>query len=254
VAYQVQELAGLIRSASSVLVFTGAGMSTRSGIPDYRGPQGVWKRRQPVYLQDFLASAESRIEYWDYKLEGWAQFRDARPNPAHEALAELERLGHLDTLVTQNIDGLHVAAGNSEARVVEIHGTNRFITCMTCGRRYENEPVFTAWTADRVVPLCEEEGCSGWLKPATISFGQSLDPDILERSFEAARQADLAISIGSSLVVEPAASVPLAAKQKGASYCILNQGETAHDPICDLRIDADAADFLPRLIEALDDR
>ena len=241
-------LADLFRAHGPALVFTGAGMSTRSGIRDYRGPDGVWKTRQPVYIQEFLASAESRVEYWDYKLEGWASFRDARPNAAHLALVDLERMGQLAALVTQNVDGLHVIAGNSEDVVVEIHGTNRYLTCLTCGQREEPGPIYEAFAATREVPVC---GCGGWLKPATISFGQALGPATLERAYAAARSARLAISIGSTLVVEPAASVPLIARQAGATYVVANLGETGHDQVCDLRVEADAAELLPAVVDAL---
>ena len=237
-----------MREASYVLVFTGAGISTRSGIPDYRGPKGVWKTREPVYWQDFMADEAARIEYWDQKLEGWEGFRDAQPNAGHLALAELERRGRLQLLVTQNIDGLHMAAGNSEERVVEIHGSNRRVACQTCGERTDPEAHFRHFAATRTPPLCH---CGGYQKPATISFGQSLVAADLERSSEGARRADLCLAIGTSLVVEPAASICLLAARTGATYAIVNRGQTGHDDACDLRYDADAAELLPALVEAL---
>jgi NAD-dependent deacetylase len=135
----VKGLADLLRGAHRILVVTGAGISTRSGIPDFRGPQGVWKRRQPAYFDDFLASEEKRVEYWDLKAEGWDAFAAARPNAAHAAVADLERGGRVEAVVTQNIDGLHQAAGSTEERVIEVHGTNRWVECLevTCKKRSE---------------------------------------------------------------------------------------------------------------------
>src|SRR5262249_22490294 len=157
----------LIADARRLLVFTGAGISTGSGIPDFRGPQGVWQRRRPVYYDEFLESEDKRIEYWEYKLEAWAAFAEARPNATHHAVAELERMGKVEALVTQNIDGLHQLAGSSEPRIVELHGTNRWIECIRCEQRSEPAPVFARFEAERRAPRC---ACGGWLKPATISF------------------------------------------------------------------------------------
>lgn len=234
--------------ATSVLVFTGAGISTGSGIPDFRGPQGVWKKRQPVMFEDFLRSEESRIEHWDYKLEGYQSFRDARPNAAHHALVELERMGRLDLLVTQNIDGLHQDAGTAPELVVELHGTNRRIECLDCGRLSAPEPAFESFQKERRCPRC---ACGGFLKTATVSFGQSMPEEPLARSFAAAARADLVIAIGSSLTVEPAASVPAAAARRGATYVIINQEPTAHDDLATVRLEADAAVVVPRLVAEL---
>jgi NAD-dependent deacetylase len=235
----------LVERAARVLVFTGAGISTGSGIPDFRGPQGVWKRRNPVYYNDFLRSEEARIEHWDYKLEGYDAFRNARPNAAHRALVDLERIGRLEVLVTQNIDGLHQDAGSSPERVIELHGTNRLVECVSCGRTGDPAPAFEEFRARRRCPLCP---CGGFLKTATVSFGQAMPADKLGRAFEAARRADLAIAIGSSLTVEPAASVPLAARESGASYVILNQGPTAHDALATLRLEGDICAILPPVV------
>ena len=130
-----QELAALIAKSRRILAFTGAGLSTGSGIPDFRGPQGVWTKRAPVYFQEFMASEEARVDYWELKLEGYAAFRDAKPNAAHRALVELERRGQLECLVTQNVDGLHQAAGTSREKLIELHGTNAEVECVGCGAR-----------------------------------------------------------------------------------------------------------------------
>lgn len=241
----VAEAAGLLAAAKRILVFTGAGISTGSGIPDFRGPNGVWKRRQPVYFQAFLDSEEARLEYWDYKLEGWESFRDAKPNAAHRALAGLEGAGRVELLVTQNIDGLHQAAGSSSEKVVELHGTNRRVECLGCGELSDPAPAFAEFQRSRKCPRC---ACGGLLKAATISFGQSLKREVLDRAFAAARSCDLAFSIGSTLSVTPAADVPLAARRRNVPYLVLNQGPTDHDRWATVRLEGDAAVLLPRLL------
>lgn len=238
-------LAKLLSRSSRVLIFTGAGISTGSGIPDFRGPGGTWTKRRPVYFQDFMSSEAARVEHWDYKLEFFEAFRDARPNAAHRALAELERRGKLEALVTQNIDGLHEAAGNSPARIVELHGTNRAIECTRCGARSEPAPHFEAFRRARRCPVCP---CGGWLKTATISFGQSMPDREMARASGAASRCDLVISIGSTLEVHPAAGIPLIAVDRGVPYAIVNRGPTAHDLLATLRLEGDAVELLPRVL------
>jgi NAD-dependent deacetylase len=243
------ELSDYLRSSRRILIFTGAGISTGSGIPDFRGPQGVWTRRKPVYFQDFMTSEAARIEHWDYKLEGWDGFRAARPNAVHDAIVRLERAGKVLSVVTQNIDGLHALAGTSAERLVELHGTNLLVECQSCKWRGDPEPHFEFFRANRKAPLCD---CGGFLKPATISFGQSLDPQVLERAQEAAAQADLVVALGSTLSVYPAASFPLLAAQRGVPYVIINRGATDHDhePSVSLRIERDVTEILPTEVEA----
>ena len=237
-----------LRQARTVLVFTGAGISTGSGIPDFRGPQGVWKRRQPVYYEDFMASEASRIEHWDYKSEGYDDFLSARPNPAHLALVELEKRGRLDCLVTQNIDGLHHRAGNESSRILELHGTNRLVECQFCKALSDPAPAFESFRATLVCPRCP---CGGPLKTATISFGQAMPGLLMAQAWDAAKRADLVLALGSSLSVEPAASVPMRAKQNGATYVIINSGDTAHDGRADFRLDGDLTQLLPAIIAGL---
>jgi NAD-dependent protein deacetylase/lipoamidase len=246
---EIDQLAQLIRNANQIVTFTGAGISTGSGIPDFRGPQGVWKRRQPVYYHDFMRSEAARIEHWDFKLEGWEGFRDAKPNKTHFAIAELERGGKLLAAITQNIDGLHARAGTNPRLLVELHGTNSEIECQSCGRRSDPEPHFRYFGKTRKPPLCE---CGGFLKPATISFGQNLKPQDIERAETAARGADLMIALGSTLSVYPAASIPLIAANRGVPYVIINRGETEHDglPEVTLRIEGDVADYFPAAVTA----
>lgn len=245
-------MAGLVdylRSANRILIFTGAGISTGSGIPDFRGPQGVWTRRKPVYYQDFMTSEAARIEHWDYKLEGWESFRNARPNAVHDAIVKLERAGKLHMLITQNIDGLHSLAGTIPEKLVELHGTNSLVECQTCNARTDPATHFEYFRAHRKPPLCS---CGGYLKPATISFGQNLDPRQIQRAEAATGHADLVVALGSTLSVYPAASFPLFAAQCGVPYIIINRGSTDHDhePCVTLRLEGDVADFFPQAVEA----
>jgi NAD-dependent deacetylase len=241
-------LARLIQESDYTLVFTGAGISTGSGIPDFRGPKGLWRTWKPVYYNEFMTSREARIKHWEFKASGWRQFRDARPNAGHLALAALDRMGYLQALVTQNIDGLHQLAGHPEDRVIELHGTNRLVECQTCKELTGPEPAFRYFEQAGEPPLCH---CGGFLKPATVSFGQAMPLDKMERAVDAARRAKLAVSIGSTLEVEPAASVTRIAKSCGAKLVIINQGETAQDHLADLRSGEDAQLILPAAVEVL---
>ncbi len=241
-------LVQLLRDARGILVFTGAGISTGSGIRDFRGPQGVWKTRQPVYFDDFLSSEAARVEYWDEKLEAWPSFRDARPNAAHTAAVALERAGKLQMVLTQNIDGLHGRAGTSPERLVEIHGTAGEVECLSCHRRSEPGPHMEEFAQTRKAPVCD---CGGLLKPATISFGQSLRTEDLRRAARAAEECDLVVALGSTLSVHPAASFPLAAAERGTPYVIVNRGETEHDahPAVTLRLEGDVVEIFPPAVD-----
>ncbi len=246
---ELDRLTRYLQDAREVLVFTGAGISTASGIRDFRGPDGVWKRRQPVYYEDFMRSESARVEHWDYKLEAWPSFRAARPNAVHRAIAELERARKLRVVVTQNIDGLHERAGTSRARLVELHGTNAWVECQSCGALSDPEPHFARFAADRIPPRCP---CGGLLKPATISFGQNLREEDLARAADGASHCDLVVALGSTLSVYPAAHVPLTAAQRGAPYVIINRGETEHDghPAVSLRVEGDVVQWFPPAVEA----
>jgi NAD-dependent deacetylase len=245
-------LADLLHRAERVLVFTGAGISTGSGIPDFRGPTGVWTKRAPVYYQEFVASDTARRDYWEYKLEGWIHFRDAKPNAAHLAIVELERLGKLELLVTQNIDGLHQAAGSAPDKLLELHGTNSLNECIGCGAREPAERCLREFETTREPPRCK--GCEGLMKPAVVMFGQALVAADLRRAQQAAERADLVLALGSSLVVTPAADIPLHGARRGAPYVIINRGQTAHDRLAALRIDADVMEVLPPAVRAATQR
>jgi NAD-dependent deacetylase len=238
-----------LRGAQRILVFCGAGVSTASGIPDFRGPNGVWTRRRPVQYAAFLASDAARVEYWDYKLESWEIYQRARPNAVHDAIVALERAGKVAAVVTQNVDGLHRRAGTAPGLLVELHGTDLLVECQTCHATSEPAPHFASFQATRRPPTCD---CGGVLKSATISFGQSLRASDLERAAAAAVEADLVLALGSTLSVYPAASIPLLAAERGTTYIVVNRGATDHDdhPAVTLRLDGDVTAIVPPAVEA----
>jgi len=240
---EVRALSELLKRAERCLLFTGAGISTASGIPDFRGPSGLWKTRQPVYYQDFLASEAARREYWEFKLQSYPVFRDAKPTGVHRAIVELERLGKLECLVTQNVDGLHYAAGTSKEKLIELHGTNTEIECARCKVRELPERCMQEFRRTRLPPQCLQ--CGAIMKPAVVMFGESLCMADLERARAASARADLIVALGSSLVVTPAADVPLVGAERGTPYVIINRGETPHDELATLRIDADVESVFP---------
>jgi NAD-dependent deacetylase len=223
---EIAQVARWLAEARTAVAFTGAGISTESGIPDFRSPGGVWSRYRTVYFQEFVANAEARYEYWRQKAEAHRDFADALPNLGHAVLARWQAAGRIGPIVTQNIDGLHQAAGCRE--VLELHGTARHVACLDCGRREPADPAVARFLATARPPACE--ACGGWLKHATVSFGQSLPEEVLAASIGLARRADLFLAIGSSLVVEPAASLPRIAREHGARLVIVNRDETPLDP------------------------
>ena len=241
------EVRGLLERSRSVVAFSGAGLSTASGIPDFRSPGGVWSRHQPVLYQDFLRSEDARRRYWQQRREMYADFRNARPNAAHVALARMEECGRLEAVVTQNIDGLHQQAGSR--KVLELHGTNRRVICVGCRRDHDVDGVYAGLEAGRDVPTCDD--CGGPLKAATISFGQNLDPDVLDEAFRLAREADLLLVLGSSLVVQPAAALPVAAAQAGAQVVIVNREETPLDGLAAVVMHGPVEEIVPALCERL---
>lgn len=225
----LQQVAEWLRRAESAVAFTGAGISTESGIPDFRSPGGIWSKAQPVLFQDYLASADARVEYWRQKCRACREFADAAPNQGHRVLAEWERRGKLSGVITQNIDGLHQMAGSRY--VLELHGTARQIACLSCQARFDTMPYVEQFLAGGVVPECPN--CGGLLKHATVSFGQALPADVLDDAVELTRQCDLFLAMGSSLVVEPAASLPRLAQQSGAKLVIVNRDPTGQDELAD---------------------
>jgi NAD-dependent deacetylase len=196
-----------------------------------------------------MTSEAARVEHWDYKLEGWDGFRAAQPNAVHHAVVRLEAAGKVLSVVTQNIDGLHALAGTSPERLLELHGTNLLVECQSCKQRGNPDPHFEFFRTTRQPPLCE---CGGFVKPATISFGQSLDPQVLERAAAAAMETDLVVALGSTLSVYPAAGFPLLAADRGVPYVIINRGATEHDdePRVSLRIEGEVSEIFPAAVDA----
>jgi len=247
-AVGLDEIAGWVRAARSVVVLTGAGISTESGIPDFRGPQGTWtkdpKAEKLANLHHYMNDPEVRVASWQARLvhPAWA----AEPNAGHRALAELERNGHLDMLVTQNIDGLHQRAGSSADRVIEIHGTMRDVMCMACDERAPMERALDRVRAGEADPPCRS--CGGILKSATISFGQNLVAKDLIRAEKAARGADLFLALGTTLTVYPVAYLPEMALESGARLVIANAQATPFDGRADAVLRGSLGDVLPGLV------
>lgn len=238
---------GWVEAARRIVVLAGAGISTDSGIPDFRGPNGVWTRNPAAEklstLQHYLAEREVRKAAWRGRLESPAW--SAQPNAGHLALAALERRGKLYALITQNIDGLHQKAGNSSERVIEVHGTIHFVTCWGCGWKGPMQPVLERVRAGEADPPCE--ACGGILKSATISFGQQLVPEVIARALRAAEEADLLLAVGSSLQVYPVAGAVPAAKAAGARVVIMNAQPTPFDDIADMVLNDPLGETLPMI-------
>ncbi|TDD95861.1 SIR2 family NAD-dependent protein deacylase [Actinomadura rubrisoli] len=242
-----QTLAGLLPRAESITVLTGAGISTDSGIPDYRGPQGVWTKDPSAEamstIGSYLADPDVRRRAWRARRDHPAW--DAEPNAGHAALVELERAGRLRALITQNIDGLHQRAGSGPATVIEIHGTMRDAVCLACGLRTPMPEVLARVDAGEDDPPCPE--CGGIQKSATISFGQALEQDVLDAAITAARSCDLFLAVGTSLTVQPAAGLCLEAVEHGARLVIVNAQETPYDRLADAVLRGPIGEALPRL-------
>jgi NAD-dependent deacetylase len=245
----IEEIVDLIVNSNRIVVFVGAGLSTESGIPDFRSPGGVWDKYDPqeFYFQRFLENEISREKYWQMATEMYESMKDAQPNRAHLAIAELEQLGKLDCLITQNIDGLHFKAGNSSDNVLELHGTAMHVTCLDCHKRYDRKAIQIRIAGGDKAPLCDV--CKGLLKPATISFGQSMPDEETQAAYDHSAACDLFIVIGSSLVVQPAAQMPVIAKQNGAKLVIINRDETSCDQIANYVVNAQAGPTMATVID-----
>ena len=230
----IRALADLIRRSSNVVVFTGAGISTESGIPDFRSPGGVWDRMPPIYFDAFMSSAEMRKEAWRRRFAMEEMFVGAKPNVGHLAVSELARCGKVSMVITQNIDNLHQASGVPLENIVELHGNTTYAACLVCSTRYEIAPLKIRFEADGEIPECRL--CGGLVKAATISFGQPMPEEAMQRAQDATLACDLFLVAGSSLVVYPAAGFPLLAKQMGARLVILNRTPTDQDEYADLVI------------------
>ena len=227
----------LLSEARRAVVFTGAGISTESGIPDFRSPGGIWSRYQPIEFQDFLASEELRREAWRRKFAIQPTLDRAAPNRGHRAVATLVERGTAASVITQNIDGLHQASGVPAEKVIELHGNSTYARCLSCGRRRELADVRAEFERTGDPPVCGE--CGGHVKTATISFGQPMPDAAMARAREESLSCDLFLVLGSSLVVYPAAEFPAIARRNGARLVIVNREPTHLDPIADLALHSD---------------
>ncbi|WP_428486699.1 SIR2 family NAD-dependent protein deacylase [Rhodopila sp.] len=240
-------LVDLINAADRIVLFTGAGISTESGILDFRSPGGIWTKQTPVDFSDFMRSDNARRETWRRRFEIEAVLRQATPNRGHRAVATLIRSGKAAAVITQNIDGLHQDSGVPDDKLIELHGNTTYAQCLECGMRYEIDALRVDFEQDGLVPHC---ACGGWVKTATISFGQSMPPNEMRRAERETLLADLFITIGSSLVVYPAAGFPELAKRNGAKLVILNLQQTGLDQIADLVLNRPIGDTLGAVVGA----
>jgi NAD-dependent deacetylase len=239
---EIKIAARMIHDSRRIVVFTGAGISTESGIPDFRSPGGIWSQynQDDLTYQRFRSHEKYRRLYWQYDQARYPAMRDAVPNAAHKAVVELEKSGRLQALITQNIDGLHHKAGSSRDKIYELHGTVLEVSCLDCNARWPRDEITDHMEREGIeVPYCPH--CGGPLKCATIAFGQALPSEVLEQSFALTGQCDLFLTIGSSLVVQPANLLPLEARRAGARLILVNMSETPYDQIMDVIIAGKAA-------------
>jgi NAD-dependent deacetylase len=238
----ISRLRELIEDARAIVPFTGAGISTECGIPDFRSPGGLWTKNRPIQFDDFLASQEMRNEAWRRRFAMDENFAQAKPGRGHRALASLYNAGKVPGLVTQNIDNLHQASGIAARDIVELHGNTTYAVCLECAQRYELSWVKEKFSlGNRCAPDCS---CGGYIKTATVSFGQGMPPEAMQRAEELSCNCDLFLAIGSSLVVWPAAGFPLMAKRNGAALVIINREPTEFDDVADLVVQHDIGDVL----------
>jgi NAD-dependent deacetylase len=247
----VQEFAAKIRESDEIVVFTGAGISTESGIPDFRSPGGLWTRYKPVTFQEYLSSEAARVEAWQRRLENYEAYKNAKPNIGHYFIRSLDQKGKLIGLITQNVDGLHSEAGLAEKKIVELHGTNRRVICLKCDKSFDPDEVIKRLVGDFSSPKCD--ACSGILKAATISFGQAMPPEAMRQAQEWTERAAVFIVMGSSLQVQPAASFPITAKRNGALLAIINREPTPLDEYADFVHHGAIGEFCGRFGEMIAD-
>ena len=244
-AVMLQQFALQLKETGDVVCFTGAGISTESGIPDFRSPGGIWTKYEPVYFADFLHSEKARIRAWTMKREAYELYQKVRPNIGHFFISSLDRRGKLLGLITQNIDGLHRLAGLSEEKIVELHGTDRKVICLSCSKTFDPGVIFRGIEGAFASPLCDD--CGGLLKTATVSFGQSMPADAMRRARELSESARIFLVMGSSLQVQPAASFPILAKQSGSLLAIVNRETTPLDSLADFIFRGPIGDFCRQL-------
>ena len=246
---KIDAASDLILHSKRVVVFTGAGISTESGVSDFRSPGGIWDRFDPneFTYQKFLSSSASREKYWEFSKSLWPAIVNAEPNRGHYAIAELYQMGKLDCVITQNIDSLHQKSGVPEEKIIELHGTLKWVICLECGRRYPREQIQARLELGERVPRCDT--CGGITKPATVAFGQPMPERETGEAEARSAACDLFLVAGSSLVVYPAAQMPLIAKDNGAKLIIVNLTPTPHDSYADIVIYEKVGEALPQIIE-----
>ena len=243
----IKDIASDIKNSKHIVIFTGAGISAESGIPTYRGENGLWNKYDPNIYANIAYFQQDPSYYWNFFREvRYPMLKKVKPNDAHLALAELQGVGNLKTVITQNIDGLHQEAGSSS--VIELHGTTRIIYCQNCSQEYSLDEAFSLLEV-QIPPLCSE--CEGKLRPAVVFFGESLNPQVLQMAFEEAENSDLLLAVGSSLVVHPAADIPRIAKQTGALLAIINKEKTPLDSAADYVINDEAGKILPQIVQII---
>jgi NAD-dependent deacetylase len=243
---EIDRLQEMIDGARRIVAFTGAGISTESGIPDFRSPGGIWTKYQPIYFDDFMSSEEMRREAWRRKFATDETMVKAEPNAGHRALAKLVEQGKMTAIITQNIDGLHQRSGVPASKIIELHGNTTYATCLDCGQRYELAPIRKAFEGKGTLPVCEK--CDGIVKTATISFGQAMPEIQMARAQDETMSCDLFIVLGSSLVVYPAAGFPRIAKRRGARLVILNRDPTDQDDDADLVLHGEIGPTMSRVV------
>jgi NAD-dependent deacetylase len=242
---QLAEFAAALKHSPGIVFFTGAGISTESGVPDFRSPGGVWTKYQPVYYHDFMTSESARIQHWRLKKATYELYKTVRPNIGHYSIRDFETRGQLLGLITQNIDGLHGISGVSKEKIVELHGTDRLITCLQCQKRFEPAAIYEGLGETFSAPTCDD--CGGFLKSANVSFGQQMPTEAMERAQDWSETADVFIVIGSSLQVQPAASFPVIAKRAGALLGIVNRDPTPIDDLADFIYQGAIGEFFSKL-------
>jgi NAD-dependent deacetylase len=247
----VQEFATKIRESDEIVVFTGAGISTESGIPDFRSPGGLWTRYKPITFQEYLSSEAARVEAWKRRLETYDAHKNAKPNIGHYFIQSLDQKGKLIGLITQNVDGLHSEAGLADEKIVELHGTNRRVICLKCEKGFDSDEVIKRLVGDFSSPKCD--ACGGILKSATISFGQAMPQEAMRQAQEWTEEAVIFMVMGSSLQVQPAASFPVLAKRKGALLAIINREPTPLDEHADFVHHGAIGEFCARFGEMIAD-
>ncbi len=247
----LDDFASRLRRATDVVFFTGAGISTESGIPDFRSPGGKWTRMRPVYFDEFISSEEARVRAWQRKKESHHLYKEVKPNIGHTSISDFEKRGKLLGLITQNIDGLHSRGGVSDDKIVELHGSDRTVVCLVCGKDFDPDEVLESLGETFTSPRCD--ACDGLLKSGTISFGQPMPQEAMQQARVWSEAAEVFIVVGSSLVVQPAASFPIIAKQAGALLAIVNREATPIQSLADYSCEGEVGEFFRKLNPLLAD-